>query len=229
MLAIIPARGGSKGIPRKNIKSLNGKPLLYYTIEEALKSRYIDKVIVSTEDKEIADLSRAYGNDIPLMRPKELAMDSTPGIGPILYSVKWHQDQGDNYDYIICLQCTSPFRQAHQIDEAIEKLINEDADSIVSVCESEVSPFWMKTIEKGFMKDFLKGSPFYARRQDTPVIYRLNGAIYIAKTEILVKNKNWYTDKTLAYVMDRKSAIDIDDLTDFKFAEFLMKEKNNDK
>lgn len=229
ILAIIPARGGSKGIPRKNIKSLNGKPLLYYTIEETLKSKYIDKLIVSTEDKEIADLSRAYGDNIPLMRPKELAMDNTPGIDPILYSVKWYKDQDDNYDYVICLQCTSPFRQVHQIDEAIEKLINEDGDSIVSVCESEVNPFWMKTVEEGFMKDFLKDAPFYARRQDTPVIYRLNGAIYIAKTEVLMKNKNWYTDKTLAYVMDRKTSIDIDDLTDFEFAEFLMKEKNNDK
>lgn len=229
ILAIIPARGGSKGIPRKNIKSLNGKPLLYYTIEEALKSKYIDRVTVSTEDKEIADLSKVYGDDILLIRPKELAMDNTPGIDPILHAVKWFQSKGYNYDYVICLQCTSPFRQVYQIDEAIEKLINEGADSIVSVCESEVNPFWMKTIENGLMKDFLNNIPFYSRRQDTPSVYRLNGSLYISKTEILLQNRNWYTDKTLAYVMDRNTSIDIDDMTDFKFAEFLMKEKTNDK
>lgn len=228
ILAVIPARGGSKGIPRKNIKELNGKPLIGYAIEEASKSKYIDKLIVSTEDKEIAQVSKQLGAEIPFLRPMELAADDTPGIKPILHAVNWFNEKGCTFDYIICLQCTSPFRKVEQIDEAIEKLVNEDVDSIVSICESEVSPFWMKRIENGIMKDFLSDIQFYPRRQDTPKIYRLNGAIYIAKLEILLKNKNWYTKNTLAYVMDRKSSIDIDDMIDFKFAEFLMKENDDE-
>lgn len=228
ILLIIPARGGSKGIPHKNIKELNGKPLIAYTIEEVLRSKYIDKVIVSTEDEEIANISKCFGAETPFLRPKELAQDDTPGIDPILHAVKWFGEKGDNFDYIICIQCTSPFRTTQQIDEALEKLITEDMDSIVSVCESEVSPYWMKKIENGIMKDFLEDIPFYPRRQDVPKTYRLNGAIYAAKTEVLLKNKNWYTENTLPYVMDRKSSVDIDDMMDFKFAEFLMRENNNE-
>lgn len=228
ILAIIPARGGSKGIPRKNIKELNGKPLIAYAIEEALRSKYIDKVIISTEDEEISKISKKYNAEVPFLRPKELAKDDTPGIDPILHAVKWLHDKSSDFDYIICLQCTSPFRKVEQIDEALEKLINKEADSIVSVCESEVSPYWMKKMENELMNDFLDDIPFYPRRQDAPQVYRLNGAIYIAKTEMLVKNKNWYTENTLAYVMDRKSSLDIDDMIDFKFAEFLMKDGNNE-
>lgn len=228
VLAIIPARGGSKGVPRKNIKDLNGKPLISYTIEEAKKSKYIDSVVVSTEDKEISKISQKYNAEVPFLRPKELAEDNTPGIDPILHTVKWFNEKGYDFDYIMCLQCTSPFRKVEQIDDALEKLINERADSIVSVCESEISPYWMKKIKNGIMMDFLENAPFYPRRQDTPMVYRLNGSIYIAKREVLLKNKNWYTKNTLAYVMNKKSSIDIDEMIDFKFAEFLMREDNND-
>lgn len=227
ILAIIPSRGGSKGIPRKNIKELNGKPLIEYTINTAKKSKYIDKLIVSTEDKEIAEISEKFGADIPFLRPAELALDDTPGIDPIIHSINWFNEKGTSFDYVICIQCTSPFRKTEQIDEAIEILERENSDSIVSVCESEVNPNWMKKVENGEMKDYLSNIPFYARRQDMPKVYRLNGAIYIAKTEFLLNNKNWYNEKTLAYLMDRLSSVDIDDMLDFKFAEFLMKEYEN--
>ncbi|WP_055668139.1 cytidylyltransferase domain-containing protein [Desnuesiella massiliensis] len=228
ILAIIPARGGSKGIPRKNIKDLNGKPLIAYTIEEAKKSRYIDSIVVSTEDEEIAKVSKKYNAEVPFLRPKELSEDDTPGIEPIIYTIKRLQESGDDFDYIMCLQCTSPFRKTEHIDDALKKLINEDADSIVSVCESEVSPYWMKKIKNGIMEDFLDDIPFYSRRQEIPTTYRLNGAIYIAKREVLLKNKNWYTKNTLAYIMDKKSSIDIDEMIDFNFSEFLMKEDEHD-
>ena len=227
ILAIIPARGGSKGIPHKNIKDLNGKPLISYSIEEANKSKYIDKLVVSTEDSEIADTSKKFGADVPFLRPKELSKDSTSGIDPILHAVNWFKDKGYNFDYVMCLQCTSPFRKHSQIDEAIEMLMEKDSDSIVSVCESEVTPYWMKRIEDGKLKNFLDDSIFYARRQDAPKIYRLNGAIYLAHTQILLDTKNWYTENTLPYIMDEMSSIDIDNMLDFKFAEFLMKEKSN--
>lgn len=227
--AIIPARGGSKGIPHKNIKVLNGKPLISYTINEAKKSKYLDRIIVSTEDKHIASISKAYGAEVLFMRPLEIAQDTTPGIEPIIHCINWlKENEKYNADYIICLQCTSPFRKMEQIDEALERLLNENVDSIVSVCESEVTPFWMKRIEKNRLIDFLNSTECYARRQDTPKVYRLNGAIYAAKTEILLKYKNWYTENTIPYVMDKLTSVDIDDMIDFKFAEFLMREKEND-
>ncbi|MFT8348040.1 cytidylyltransferase domain-containing protein [Clostridium saccharoperbutylacetonicum] len=229
VIAIIPARGGSKAIPRKNIKEINGKPLISYAINECKKSKYINRIIVSTEDEEISEISQKYGAEVPFLRPKELAEDSTPGIDPIIHCINWLRDN-ENYipQYVCLLQCTSPFRKFNQINAAFEKLVSEDADSIVSVCESEISPYWMKKIQNGKMKNFLEDDTFHARRQDVPKVYRLNGAIYIAKTDILLKNKNWYTENTLPYVMDRNSSIDIDDMIDFKFSEFLMKENKND-
>ncbi|MBA5851073.1 acylneuraminate cytidylyltransferase family protein [Clostridium sp. cel8] len=227
VLAIIPARGGSKGIPRKNIKNINGRPLISYSIEEARKSKYIDKLIVSTEDSEIAKISKKFGAEIPFLRPKELSKDTTPGIEPILHAVSWFKNKGITFDYVMCLQCTSPFRKYSQIDKAIEVLIEKNGDSIVSVCESEITPYWMKKIEYGKLKDFLDSNIFYTRRQDAPKVYRLNGAIYMAKIDVLVKYKNWYTENTLPYVMDEISSIDIDNMLDFKFVEFLMKESQN--
>ena len=228
ILAIIPARGGSKGIPHKNIRDLNGKPLIAWTIEESFKSQYIDKLIVSTEDKNIAKISMACGAEVPFLRPEKFALDSTPGIDSILHAVKWFKDRNHVFDYVICLQCTSPFRTSYQVDESIEKISEKDADSIVSVCESEITPYWMKKIENGKLKDFLKENTFYTRRQDAPKVYRLNGAIYIAKIQVLLNIKDWYTKNTIPYVMDRMSSVDIDNMVDFKFAEFLMKENSND-
>lgn len=228
ILAVIPARGGSKGIPRKNIKKLNGKPLIAYTIEEAKKSGYIDKLIVSTEDREIAKISKIFGAEVPFLRPKELSNDNTPGIDPILHAVNWFKGKDCNFDYVMCLQCTSPFRKYSQIDEAIEKLIKLDGDSIVSVCESEITPYWMKKVEDGKLKDFINSNVFYTRRQDIPKVYRLNGAIYMARTQVLMNIKNWYSKNTLSYIMDKISSVDIDDMIDFKFVEFLMKGNNDD-
>lgn len=227
VLAIIPARGGSKGVPHKNVKSLNGKPLIGWTIEESLKSQYIDKLMVSTEDKDIAKISKDFGSEVPFLRPEKLALDSTPGIAPILHAVKWFKNRNCDFDYIMCLQCTSPFRTHLQIDEAIEKLFEKDADSIISVCESEITPYWMKKIEDGRLKNFLDEGVFYTRRQDAPKVYRLNGAIYMAKIQVILNIKNWYTENTIPYVMDRMSSVDIDNMLDFKFAEFLMKENIN--
>lgn len=227
ILAIIPARGGSKGINGKNIKELNGKPLIAYAIEEALKSKYIDKLIVTTEDKEIAEVSKRFGAEIPFLRPEELSADDTPGIQPILHAVNWFIEKEIYFDYVMCLQCTSPFRKVYQIDDSIEKLFNEGSDSIISLCESEANPFWMKKIENGYLKDFLSNNTFYARRQDIPKVYSLNGAIYLANTEILLRYNNWYTENTIPYIMDKLSSLDIDDIFDFKFAELLMKENFN--
>lgn len=229
ILAIIPARGGSKGVPKKNIKAINGEPLIAYTIKEAKKSKYIERVIVSTEDEEISRISLEYGGEVPYLRPKELAEDHTPGIDPVIHCIEWLREN-ENYipEYVCLLQCTSPLRKIQIIDAAIEKIISSGTDSLVSVCESEVSPYWMKRIENDRLKDFLEETKVYTRRQDIPAVYRLNGAIYIAKTESLLKNRGWYTDSTLPFVMDKISSVDIDDMIDFRFAEFLMKEGYNE-
>ena len=226
VLAIIPARGGSKGVPRKNIRTLCGKPLIAWTIEEALKCQYIDRLLVSTEDQEIAAVAKKYGAEVPFLRPEDLARDETPGIEPILHAINWLEEHEQFVPDLTCtLQCTSPFRIAGQISEALEKLLAGPYDSIVSVCESEVNPYWMKKIDDGKLKDFMQTAVKYTRRQDLPKVYLLNGALYIAWTSLLVKNKSWYTEKTIPYVMDRVSSLDIDDLFDFKIAEYLMKEK----
>ncbi|TGA97411.1 acylneuraminate cytidylyltransferase family protein [Sporolactobacillus shoreae] len=221
ILAIIPARGGSKGIPHKNIVEICGQPLIAYSINEAKKSSYIDKLIISTEDEEIAKIGEKFGAEVPFMRPQALAQDSTPGIDPILHAMDWFRQRGIVYNYVMCLQCTSPLRTVNQIDEAIKQLIDQGADSIVSVCESKVSPFWMKRINEGVLADFLTNAPFYARRQEAPTVYQLNGALYLAREEILRTNKNWYTKQTLPYIMDEISSLDIDSQTDLQFFEFL--------
>ncbi len=225
ILIIIPARGGSKGIPRKNIKLLNGKPLIAYTIEGALESKFRARVIVSTEDEEIKEVSIKYGAEVPFLRPEELSRDTTPGMEPILHAIDYLQEsEGYKPDYVMCLQCTSPLRTSLHIDEAVQALLTGGADSIVSVCESEVSPYWMKSIEDNKLVNYIKELPVLTRRQDLPKIFRLNGAIYAAKREVVQNNKSWYTENTLPYVMDRISSVDIDDMLDFMFAELLLKE-----
>ncbi|MFD3157509.1 cytidylyltransferase domain-containing protein [Haloimpatiens sp. FM7330] len=227
VLAIIPARGGSKGVPRKNIKLLNGKPLIAYTIEEAKKSKYIDKIIVSTEDEEIASISKNYGAEVPFLRPKELARDNTPGIEPVIHCVEWlKKNWGYISDYVCLLQCTSPFRKGKHIHEALNKMFSKQADSIISLCESEQTPYWMKKIKDGKIKYFLEQGKLYERRQDIPKTYITNGAIYIIKSQVLLQNKTWYTENTIPYIMDKISSIDIDTLNDFELAEFYMKKSS---
>lgn len=227
VVAIIPARGGSKGISKKNIKLLNDKPLIAYTIEAAKKSKYIDRVIVSTDDREIADISKYYGAEVPFMRPENLAQDTTQGLLVILHFLEWLYHNGYNYKYICQLQCTSPFRTEIHIDEAIEELIAGNGDSIVSMCEVKENPFWMKRIKNNKIVDFINNQEEHFQRQNLPQVYSLNGAIHIAEADILMERKTWYTDNTLPYIMSQETSIDIDDILDFKFAEFMMKEKDN--
>ncbi|WP_027633907.1 cytidylyltransferase domain-containing protein [Clostridium hydrogeniformans] len=228
ILVIIPARAGSKGLYRKNTKNLNGNPLISYTIEAAKKSKYIDKTIVSTEDIEFAEISKRYGAEVPFLRPINLAQDDTPTIDVILHCIEYLRSEQEYIpDYICLMQCTSPFRDEKCLDEAIERLIEEDVDSIVSVCESETNPYWLKEIENGKLVDFISSKNKATRRQDLPKVYKLNGAIYICKTDILIKNKSWYTENTIPYVMDNISSIDIDTILDFKFAEVVMKERRD--
>ncbi len=220
-LAIIPARGGSKRLPRKNVLDLCSKPLIAYTIEAALKSKNINKVIVSSDDEEILDISKKFGADI-IKRPIDLANDTATTFDTIKHTI----DNFEKYDYIVLLQPTSPLRNEKHIDEAIELLEKKKADAIVSVCEMEHSPLWSNTLPKdGNMSNFLKDEILNKRSQDLDKFYRLNGAIYICKTEKLIENKSFLLKENIfAYIMNREYSIDIDEEIDFSIAQILMSE-----
>ena len=226
ILGLIPARGGSKGLPRKNIKPLVGKPLIAWTIEQALVSKYLDRVVVSTDDKEIAEISKKYGADIPFVRPKELAEDNTKGIDVVLHAIEWlsENDKQKQYDLIILLQPTSPLRAKEDIDKAIEFLFLKEAKAVVSVCEVDHHPLWSNTLpEDGCMKIFIRKEIMNKNRQELPVFYRLNGAIYLAYCDYLRKQRSFFGEKTFAYIMSKERSIDIDYEVDLKLAQILMK------
>ena len=226
ILGLIPARGGSKGLPRKNIKSLLGKPLIAWTIEQALASKYLDRVVVSTNDKEIAEISKKYGAEIPFMRPKELAEDNAKGIDVVLHVIDWlkKNDRRKQYDLIMLLQPTSPLRKSEDIDKAIELLFLKEAKAIISVCEVDHHPLWANTLPKdGCMKDFIRKEIKNKNRQELPLLYRLNGAIYLAYCDYIKQCKSFIGKETFAYKMLRERSIDIDDEIDFKLAQILMK------
>lgn len=221
-LAIIPARGGSKRVPRKNALDLCGKPLIAWSIEAGIKSKYIDKVVVTSDDDEILSISKENGAET-IKRPDELASDTATTFDAIKHTI----DSLEKYDYIVLLQPTSPLRNEKHIDEAIELLDTKIADAIVSVCEMDHSPLWSNTLpQNGSMGNFLREEVLNKRSQDLEKYYRINGAIYICKTERLLKEKSFFLkDNIFAYIMNRESSIDIDEEIDFKIAEFFL-EKN---
>lgn len=230
ILAIIPARGGSKGIPRKNIKSLAGKPLIAWSIESGRESKYIDRIIVSTEDEEIRDISLDYGAEVPFLRPKELAQDNTSSVDTIVDVIMKIKDiENLEYDFILLLQPTSPLREVKHIDESIELLINnsDKYDAVISVTELEHPVFWNRKIDDSkrlinFM-EYDKSKKY--RRQDFKKTFRLNGAIYLIKVDVFLNCMSFETKSTLAYEMDRKSSIDIDCIEDMELAEYYMNTK----
>lgn len=228
VLAVIPARGGSKSIPRKNIKLLAGKPLIAWTIEAALQSQMFSRVIVSTDDKEIAEVARDWGAEVPFMRPVELAQDNIPGIAPILHAIEWLAvNEQDQSDLVMCLQPTSPLRIAQDIQSALELQFDKNADGVVSVCPVKDHPYWMKQLNSdGRMCDFMTLDRPVLRRQDLPLVYALNGAIYLAPRDVLLVRKTWYTDKTYAYVMPPERSLDIDTVWDWWMVELALKEKH---
>ena len=220
-LAVIPARGGSKGIPRKNIREIAGKPLMAWTIEEAKKSKYITKLILSSDDKEIIDVAKQYGCEAPFVRPKALAADETPGVDPILHAI----EQCPGYDYVVVLQPTSPLRTVENIDGAIEMLLAKKRDFCVSVTESNQSPYWMYNLNvNGMMDPVIKQPNFAVRRQDLTPAFYLNGAVYVAKTKRFKITKSFLTNETLGYVMSENQSFDIDTEEDFIQCEQILRD-----
>lgn len=219
ILALIPARGGSKGIPLKNIKMLAGKPLIAWTIGEAKKSKYIDRLILSSEDEQIINVAKEWGCEVPFIRPKELAQDDTPGIEPVIHSIKTLKEV---YDYICLLQPTSPLRKVQDIDGCIELCVNNQASSCVSITSVQKHPYYFYSLnEKNIIKPLIKGKSGL-RRQDLSSLYYVNGAVYFNNIKRMVKSKKFITNDTLGYVMNINRSIDIDEDWDFILAEALL-------
>lgn len=227
ILGLIPARGGSKGLPRKNIRPLLGKPLVGWTIIQALNSRYLDKVIVSTDDLEIARISRNFGAEVPFLRPKKFAVDTAKSIDVIKHALGYFRNKGIEFDYLALLEPTSPLRKKEDIDEAIKKLIDnqEKADSLISVGEAVFShPIIMKRINSsGYVSNFIKNVWVPCRRQDLPAAYFPYGVIYLSKKSTLLKTRTFYQRKTLPYLIERWQNYEIDDFFDAVCIEAIAK------
>jgi len=226
IIGIIPARGGSKRIPKKNIKLLGGKPLIAYSIEAALKSKYINRVIVSTEDREIAKISKKYGAEV-IKRPIELAKDDSSTTEVIKHTITTLNENEKYFpDIVVLLQPTSPLRKVEDIEKAIELFLNNECKSVVSVCKYRENPYWSLKIEKGYAKPVFGWDYFLKRSQDLPRVYTLNGAIFITTVKNLFKYNGFFNDKICLYIMPVDRSIDIDEEVDFKFAGLLLKSKN---
>ena len=226
ILAIIPARGGSKGVPRKNIKLLGDKPLIAYSIETALKSSLLNACMVSTEDIEIANIAKQCGGNIPFMRPIELAQDNTPSIDVVKDVLLKYEQQNQFFDAVLVLQATCPFRADNEIDDCIKKFIQQDSDSLISVKEVPVhfNPHWVfEENSDGNLKISTGETTIIPRRQDLPKSYVRDGSIYITKTRV-IKEKNSLFGDTIAFRINTNlKHINIDTMSDWDEAETLLK------
>ncbi len=222
-LAIIPARSGSKGLKDKNIRMLNGKPMIAYTIESAIESNIFDDIVVSTDSEIYADIAIKYGADVPFLRPDYLSSDEATTNDVIEHTIRELEKLGKIYDYFMILQPTSPLRTIEDIIGAVKLLFEKNANSVVSVCETEHSPLYMNVLDETLSMDNFLSQNVKSRRQELPKYYRLNGAIYLCKLDYFLEYKNLYKEKSYAYIMENKRSIDIDDELDFLIAETLMK------
>lgn len=226
IIAIIPARGGSKGLPGKNIRNLNGKPLICHTIDTALKSSVISDVIVSTDDPEIAEIAEIAGARCPFLRPEFLATDNALAIDNYIYTLnRLEAEFGYNIDSFFVLQPTSPLRSSYDIEAAYELFTTKNADSVVSYTENEKPLHWLKLIEEDYSIKSLASFNGLLNRQDYDKTYYPNGSVYIFRKELILK-KEYYSDKSYAYIMPKLRSVDIDTIDDFEYAEFLINKKN---
>jgi CMP-N-acetylneuraminic acid synthetase len=225
-IAFIFARGGSKGIPEKNIKLLDSKPLLSYTTEIALQSKLLSEVIVSSEDDKIIEIAKTLGVQVPFVRPTELAQDNTPTIDVIIHALEWYKNKNIFFDAVCLLQVTSPFRTVAFLDKAIEKFIQTGCDSLVSVQKvpHEFNPHWAFEInDDGNLKIATGETEIISRRQELPMAYHRDGSIYITKTNVLIQQHSLY-GKSISYIeSDPEFYVNIDTLDDWEKAEEMVK------
>lgn len=221
ILAVIPARGGSKGIPGKNIKNLCGHPLIAYTIYAARKSKYIDDVVVSTDSDDIAGIALRYGAEVPFLRPASLSGDTAKSIDALVHARDVLAEEGRHYDSIVFMQPTSPLRHSAEVDEAIEVFYSHGALGLASVTEVTESPLLTRSIGEGGVLHPIIPTSSTVRRQDMPKFYHVSGAIYINRSDVLTP-KTSLNDNPIAYIMEKDRSLDIDCLEDFMRAEQIL-------
>lgn len=226
-LAIIPARGGSKGLPGKNIKELCGKPLISWSIESGFKSKYIDEVMVTTDSKEIANISKLYGANVPFLRPDYLSSDIATTFDAVKHAIDFYKNEiQKEFDYIILLEPTSPLREDDDIDNMIVKMMDKeiDFDSIVSIGEVHEHPSIMKkTYDDNFLISYCESLEMKSRRQDNDIAYFPYGVAYLVKTKCLLEEKTFYTRRNTFYKIKKYQCYEIDDIYDFLAIENIMK------
>jgi len=223
ILALIAAKGNSQGLPNKNILNLGGKPVIAWTIEQAKACKYVDEIIVSTESNTIAEIALLYGEGVPFMRPKELAEDSSKIMDVISHTIAFIEDKGQRFDILVLLQPTCPLRKTDDIERAIGLFFDKKAQAVVSVSETKHSPLWSNTLPAdGCMSQFLKPDVINKNRQELPTYYQLNGSIYIAYLDYIKRSKNFYGERTYAYIMPMIRSIDIDSIIDFLHVKSIM-------
>lgn len=225
MIAIIPARGGSKGLPGKNIKPLNGLPMIGYAIREAQKSEYISDIIVSTDSPDIANVAEELGASVPFLRPEELAGDTSSAIDVYIYTIeRLNVDFGYNIENFTVLQPTSPLRTTEDIDGTLGTFFDQQAESVISVTEAAHPPVWAKKIdEKGILRNYFPEYASNQNRQEINIAYMPNGAVFVFNYPKLKTEYGYYFEKTYPFIMPAERSVDVDTLLDFEFAEFLMK------
>lgn len=228
IIAIIPARGGSKGLPRKNIFPLQGKPLIAYTIEVAKKSKYLSRIIVSTDDKEIALIAKKYGAEVPFLRPTELAQDDTPDLPVFQHVIRWLEEHENFKPHIIVnLRPTSPLREANDIDIAIKKLIDTKAETVRTVSSvGSNHPYWMKRLEGDKAISFIEGKTeveFY-QRQLLPPVYMTNGNIDLSTYNVIMKQNRMYGKDMRGIIVNEIKSLDVHSIIDLKLIEFILEE-----
>lgn len=222
-LTVIPARGGSKRLPRKNVLPLLGRPMIAWTIDAALACGRLPEVAVSTDSPEVAEISRQAGAQVPFMRPAALSTDTATSMDVLRHAVESYQSLGRGFEFLVLLQPTSPLRNAADINAALDLLESRKADAVVSVCEMEHSPLWANTLPADLsMEGFIREDVKNRRSQDLPKHYRINGALYICRVKrMLDENTLFLSSNIFAHVMPKERSVDVDDAADFRMAEFL--------
>lgn len=227
VLALVPARGGSKGLPRKNLRCLNGYPLIQWSIDIALACEEIDSVIVSTDDEQIAAVASTAGAEVPFMRPPNLAEDESSTIDVVIHALDFLESNEREFEIVLLLEPTSPLREVSDIQTALQRMIDKSATAIVSVCRAEATnpTFMFRTTDQGRLEPFMSASPTGVRRQDVEVLYYIEGTLYASTVVGLRERLSFYHDDTLAYEVAKWKALEIDDIEDFELAEAIARYK----
>lgn len=224
-LGLVPARGGSKGIPRKNVRPLRGRPLLEYTASAALASRALARVVLSTDDAEIAEIARRCGLEVPFIRPAHLAQDDTPSLEVVRHAVDWLEANGEHIDAVCLLQPTHPFRRVRDIDDCVSLLESADADSVVTIVAvpPEYNPHWVfLQAADGTLHVSTGDAEPITRRQDLPPAFRREGSVYVTRRDVLMERRSMYGARMVGHLVPTDGRVDLDTLEDWARAEELL-------